>query len=182
MRKTLVAFLVALAGGLCLAPARATDLRERVDAYRAMHEADIVGRLDALTRLQSVAAHPQALAAAANWLEHELRGRGFETAQFTAKGGSPPIVFGVYHVPGAKRTVVLYAHYDGQPVTPSQWASDPFAPLMRDGPLSPTVKAVDWRLAKTPFDPEWRLFGRAAADDKASIIAFLTAFDALRAI
>jgi acetylornithine deacetylase/succinyl-diaminopimelate desuccinylase-like protein len=77
---------------------------------------------------------------------------------------------------------MFYAHYDGQPVTPSQWASDPFGPVMRDGPLSPAAKAVDWRHAKTPFDPGWRLFGRAAADDKASIIAFLAAFDALRAI
>ena len=180
MRKPLEAPLVALAGALCLASAHAASLRQQVDSYRATHEADIVGELDALTRMPSVAAHPPALVATANRLEHELRARGFETAQLSAKGGSPPVVFGVYRVPGAKRTVVFYAHYDGQPVTPSQWASDPFAPMMRDGPLSPTARPVDWRHAKTPFDPEWRLFGRAAADDKASIIAFLAAFDALR--
>jgi acetylornithine deacetylase/succinyl-diaminopimelate desuccinylase-like protein len=111
-----------------------------------------------------------------------LQKRGFQTAQFTTKTGSPPVVFGLYRVRRAKRTVVFYAHYDGQPVTPSQWASDPFLPMMRDGPLSPTARTVDWRQAKPPFDPEWRLFGRAAADDKASIVAFLSAFDALRAM
>ena len=78
--------------------------------------------------------------------------------------------------PGAKRTVVFYAHYDGQPVTPSQWTSDPFTPVMReDG------KDVDWKAAHPPFNPEWRLHGRATADDKAAIVAFLSAFDALKA-
>lgn len=180
MRNAPAALLIALAGCLCPV-AHASGLRQHVDTYRATHERDIVSQLDTLTRLPSVAAHPGALVATADWLEHELRIRGFETAEFTAKGGSPPAVFGVYRVQGARRTVVFYAHYDGQPVTPSQWASDPFGPVMRDGPLSPTAKAVDWRHAKTPFDPGWRLFARAAADDKASIIAFLTGFDALRA-
>ncbi|MGH8171086.1 MAG: M20/M25/M40 family metallo-hydrolase, partial [Steroidobacteraceae bacterium] len=182
MKRALGASLVALVGCLSLAPTHAADLRRQVNAYRAAHEAEIVGRLDALTRLPSVAARPQALVATADWLEHELKVRGFETAQITAKAGSPPVVFGLYHVPGAKRTVVFYAHYDGQPVDPARWASAPFVPVMRDGPLSPTAKTVDWRHAKPPFDPEWRLYGRAAADDKASIIAFLTAFDALRAM
>jgi acetylornithine deacetylase/succinyl-diaminopimelate desuccinylase-like protein len=182
IKKTLATLLAALTGSFCVSPTHASDLRQQVDAYRATHEKDIVTQLDALTRLPSVAARPQALAATADRLEYELRIRGFETIQFIAKGGSPPAVFGFYHVHGAKRTVVFYAHYDGQPVTPSQWASDPFGPVMRDGPLSPTAKAVDWRHAKTPLDPDWRLFGRAAADDKASIIAFLAAFDALRAL
>jgi len=77
--------------------------------------------------------------------------------------------------------VVFYAHYDGQPVTPSQWSSDPFQPLMRSNALTGQSKDVDWRSASPPFDPEWRLFGRAASDDKASIVAFLAAFDALTA-
>lgn len=182
MRRALQALLATSVASFWLAPTHAAELRQQVNAYRARHEADIVGRLDELTRLPSVAARPQALAAAANWLEHELQERGFQTAQFTAKTGSPPVVFGLYRVHGAKRTVVFYAHYDGQPVTASQWASDPFVPVVRSGPLSTGAKTVDWQHAKAPFDPEWRLFGRAAADDKASIIAFLTAFDALRAM
>jgi acetylornithine deacetylase/succinyl-diaminopimelate desuccinylase-like protein len=73
--------------------------------------------------------------------------------------------------------VIFYAHYDGQPVTPSQWISDAFVPVMRDG-LS--GRDVDWKSAKPPFNPEWRLFGRGAADDKSSITAFLAGFDALK--
>ena len=181
MRRAFLAVLAALACGAVLTPACASSLSKQVNAYRRAHEAEILGRLDALTRLRSVAAHPEGLVAAANELRRELTARGFRVLQFTAKSGSPPVVFGLYAVPGAKRTVVFYAHYDGQPVTPSRWASDPFLPVMRDGPLTGASRPVDWRHAKPPFDPQWRLFGRAVADDKASIIAFLTAFDALQA-
>jgi acetylornithine deacetylase/succinyl-diaminopimelate desuccinylase-like protein len=169
---------VAALAVLLSAPAVAADLRDEVNGYRAAQEAAIVGQLDELTRLRSVAADPQGLAATAAKLQDLLKARGFETASWTA-GGSPPVVYGLLKMPGAKRTVVFYAHYDGQPVTPAQWRSDPFVPVMRDGLAGADV---DWKAAKTPFNPEWRLFGRAAADDKSSITAFLEAFDALRAL
>ncbi len=114
-------------------------------------------------------------------LEQALKKRGFEVALLPTAPGFPPAVFGARKVPNAKRTVVFYAHYDGQPVTPSQWSSDPFVPVMRSNALSDHSKDVDWRRASPPFDPEWRLFGRAVSDDKASIVAFLAAFDALSA-
>ncbi|HKD21510.1 MAG TPA: M20/M25/M40 family metallo-hydrolase [Rhizomicrobium sp.] len=169
----------ALAAALAAAPVAAADMRQSVDAWRAAHEAAVVGQLDELTRFKSVAASPEGTAAAAAKLEGLLKERGFRTAKFEARGGSPPVVFGALGHDPAKRTVVFYAHYDGQPVTPSQWSSDPFVPVMRAGPLG--SGDVDWKQAKPPYDPEWRLFARAAADDKASIIAFLAAFDALKA-
>ena len=81
MKRIPEALLAALASGLCLVPVHASGLRQRVDAYRATHETEILSQLDALTRLPSVAARPQALVATADRLEHELRIRGFETAQ-----------------------------------------------------------------------------------------------------
>ena len=159
----------------------AADLQTQVERYRQAHEAAIVGQLDALTRLKSVAADPQGLLAMAGALEQALRQRGFEVAALATATGSPPVVFGALKVPNAQRTVVFYAHYDGQPVTPSQWSSDPFLPVMRSNGLTDHSKDIDWRRASPPFDPEWRLFGRAASDDKASIVAFLAAFDALTA-
>jgi acetylornithine deacetylase/succinyl-diaminopimelate desuccinylase-like protein len=66
-------------------------------------------------------------------------------------------------------------------VIPGEWRSDPFTPLMLSGPPGEGVRDIDWRSARPPFDPEWRLYGRAASDDKASIVAFLAAFDALKA-
>ena len=90
-------------------------------------------------------------------------------------------MFGTLKVAHAKRTVIFYAHYDGQPVTPAQWSSDPFIPLMRSGPINGSEHEIDWKNARGAFDPEWRLFARAVSDDKASIAAFLAAFDALQA-
>jgi acetylornithine deacetylase/succinyl-diaminopimelate desuccinylase-like protein len=175
MTKRLAAAGLAL---LLSVPAAAADLRDEVSAYRAAHEVAIVGQLDELTRLKSVAADPQGLGATAAHLESLLKQRGFETAAWSA-AGSPPVVYGLLKSPKAKRTVVFYAHYDGQPVTPAQWSSDPFVPVMREGMAGATV---DWKTTKPPFNPEWRLFGRAAADDKSSITAFLAGFDALKAL
>jgi acetylornithine deacetylase/succinyl-diaminopimelate desuccinylase-like protein len=67
-------------------------------------------------------------------------------------------------------------------VTPSQWSSDPFVTVMRSGTLNSGEHEIDWKNVHVPFDPGWRLFGRAVSDDKASIVAFLAAFDALKAV
>lgn len=150
-----------------------------VSQWRAANEAAIVGQLDRLARIPSVAADPKGLDAAADALAEELRTRGFET-QMLAVEGSPKAVFGRLDTPGAKRTVTFYAHYDGQPAGAGPWGSDPFIPVMRDMKATPPVD-VDWKAATAPLDPEWRLFGRAVADDKVSIVAFLAAFDALKA-
>src|SRR6202163_142408 len=166
---------------LAVAEAHAADLNSQVDRYRSLHEAAIVGELDELTRLKSVAADPAGVAAAADRLQQLLKERGFEVQQLSAGTGTPPLVFGVLKSPGAKRTAIFYAHYDGQPVTPSQWSSDPFIPVMRSGPLNSGEHVIDWKSASPPFDPEWRFFGRAVSDDKASIVAFLTGVGALHA-
>ena len=163
-----------------VAPAHAADLRSQVEQYRVAHEAAIVGEIDSLTRLKSIAADPAGLIATAHALEAALRTRGFEVSELATGPSSPPAVFGLLMTPRAKRTVVFYAHYDGQPVTPAQWSSDPFTPVMRANALTAEAREVDWRKAAPPFDPEWRLFGRAVSDDKASIAAFLAAFDALK--
>jgi acetylornithine deacetylase/succinyl-diaminopimelate desuccinylase-like protein len=162
--------------------ANAADLNSQVNAYRATHESAIIGELDELTRLKSIAASPEGLTATANRLQELLRQRGFQVSLLGSESGAPPLVFGALKIPGAKRTVIFYAHYDGQPVTPSQWSSDPFVPLMRSGALNSGEHVVDWKSTTRPFDPEWRLFGRAVSDDKASIVAFLAAFDALKAV
>ncbi len=49
-------------------PAHAAELRSQVQQYRLAHEADIVGEIDALTRLKSIAADPAGLAATAHAL------------------------------------------------------------------------------------------------------------------
>jgi acetylornithine deacetylase/succinyl-diaminopimelate desuccinylase-like protein len=173
---------IACAASILLAPlSRAADLRTQVERYRLAHEAAIVGEIDSLTRLKSIAADPAGLAATAQALAGALKSRGFDVSLLSTGANSPPAVFGSLMSRNAKRTVLFYAHYDGQPVTPAQWSSDPFAPVMRENALTESPREVDWRKASPPYNPEWRLFGRAVSDDKASIAAFLAAFDALKA-
>jgi len=179
LRPSLIA--IALLSTTLAAGAAGSDLRTQVENYRLSHEPQIVDTLDELTRLRSVAADPAGLTAAANYLLAALRQRAFDARLLTDAAGSPPLVYGEFKCAGARHTVIFYAHYDGQPVTASQWSSDPFEPVMRTGPLGSGTREVDWRHASAPFDPEWRLYGRAASDDKASIVAFLAAFDALKA-
>src|SRR5436190_6204871 len=162
------------------APASAQTLSAEVRAWRQAHEQAIVGELADLTRLKSIAADPAGLTATADRLQAELQTRGFEARQLSAGPGIANVVYGRLDTPGAKRTVVFYAHYDGQPVTLSEWKRDPFEPVMLAG-AALDAATIDWRAAKGPMNPEWRLYGRAASDDKSSIVAFLAAFDALKA-
>lgn len=97
-----------------------------------------------------------------------------------ADRSSPPAVYGEWKVPGATRTLVLYAHYDGQAVDASEWASDPWKPTWRAGRLD-VAPAIVKRDASKPIDPDWRLYARSASDDKAGVFAMLAAVDALKA-
>jgi acetylornithine deacetylase/succinyl-diaminopimelate desuccinylase-like protein len=99
-----------------------------------------------------------------------------------ADRGVPPAIYGEWLVPGAKRTLVLYAHYDGQPVTLEDWKSGaPFEPSLRSGSLAAGGKVLPLPGKGAAIDPEWRIYGRSASDDKAGVMAILTAVEALRA-
>ena len=94
----------------------------------------------------------------------------------------PPAIYGEWLVPGTKRTLVLYAHYDGQAVTPEDWkATSPFEPKLYSDRLDRGGKPIPLPAAGQPIDDEWRLYGRSASDDKLGVIAILDAVDALKA-
>lgn len=173
---TLVSVLLSLA-----TVAQAQTLSAKVSAWRQKNETAIVGQLADAISIRSIAVDPAGLDAQADRLKAHLDQRGFKT-DLLAANGSPKVVFGRYDTPGARRTVVFYAHYDGQPVAPRDWRSDPFVPTLRTGLGVDAAEISDWRTGARPLDPEWRLFGRGAADDKAAIVAFLAAFDALKAV
>lgn len=119
----------------------------------------------------------------ADWVEAAFRRHGFQARQLA--DGETPMVFAEW--PGASpahKTVLFYAHMDGQAVFPKQWSQpDPFVPVLRkrgaDGALNdlPLARLTDGGA----IDPEWRLFARSAADDKAPILMLMAAMDALRA-
>ena len=75
---------------------------------------------------------------------------------------------------------MFYAHYDGQPVEPSDWAAEPWRPVLRQRSLADGGEMISWPGPRTPMDDEWRVYARSASDDKAPIVALLAALDVLR--
>ena len=117
----------------------------------------------------------------ANWLEQAFQKRGFKTQQLPNEGR--PLVFAEYGKPAkGQKSILFYMHFDAQPVTPAEWKSDPWKPVLKakdaDGKwqVIPTERLLQGRI-----DQEWRLFARASADDKGPIMMFLAAIDGLRA-
>ena len=94
----------------------------------------------------------------------------------------PPLVYGEWKTPGAPRTLILYAHYDGQPTDPKQWNGTlPWQPVFRSAAFESGGKLISVPAANEAINPEWRIYARSASDDKAGVMAILTAFDALKA-
>ena len=117
--------------------------------------------LKSFLRIPSVSTlseHEADMQDAANWLIERLNGLGFRGRAIEA--GGPPVVYGDWLGAGASAPVVLvYGHYDVQPVDPLDlWHSDPFEPEVRGDDL----------------------FARGASDMKGQIVAHLKAIEALK--
>lgn len=164
---------------LASAPARASNPREAVRAWRKAHEQAILKDFTTLLSMPNVATNVADVERNARYIEGQLKARGFEARLLTAAPGTPPSVFAERKVAGAKRTVIFYAHYDGQPVGQKGWIVNPFRPSVRTA--LPEAKPVDWQQVTGSLDPNWRVFARSSGDDKASIQAMLSALDALQA-
>lgn len=170
---------LALALGI-VAAAQAASPVAQVRAWRQANEKAVVGDFVKLLSMPNVASNVADVERNADYLQDLLKARGFTAVQkLYAQPGTPPSVYGELRTKGAKRTVTFYAHYDGQPIGQQGWITPPFTPAMRTA--LPEAKPVDWQGAVGPLDPEWRLYGRSAGDDKGSVQALISALDALKA-
>jgi acetylornithine deacetylase/succinyl-diaminopimelate desuccinylase-like protein len=147
--------------------------------WRQAHEHAIVQEFVELVRIPNLAADPANLRKNAAAVQQMLEKRGVRT-RLLETAGAPPVVYGEILTPGATRTLVFYAHYDGQPLDPKEWATPPFDPVLRDGPLDRGGKVIPLPPEGQAFNPEWRIYGRSSGDDKVTIMAFAAALDALR--
>jgi acetylornithine deacetylase/succinyl-diaminopimelate desuccinylase-like protein len=118
---------------------------------------DALRILDLLCRRPSVSAEGRALDETAELVGEMLVGAGFETQQLRADEGAAA-VFG--EQPEREDfTLLLYNHYDVQPVDPLDlWESPPFEPTLRDG----------------------KLFARGTCDNKGELAVRLAVIRALR--
>ncbi len=158
-----------------------SSLRSRVASWRASRETDIVAELTRFLSIPNVASDSVNIRRNAALIIAMLERRG-ATARILESPGSPPAVYGELLTPGAARTVVFYAHYDGQPVDSARWVTPPWRVVLRDGALTKGAREIAFPTAGGRFDPEWRLYARSASDDKSPIVAMLTALDALKAL
>jgi acetylornithine deacetylase/succinyl-diaminopimelate desuccinylase-like protein len=161
-------------------PANADAVRTAVREWRMRNEPAVLRELSSFLAIPNLATDSVSIRRNADTLVAMLVRRGVNARKLEAPG-SPPAVYGELRVPGATRTIVMYAHYDGQPVDPARWATPPWTPTLRDAPLERSGRVISLPDRGGTLDEDARLYARSASDDKAPIIAMLTAIDALRA-
>ncbi len=153
---------------------------EAARQWRKANEPAIMDEFSTLLAIPNVATDRANIRRNADLLRKMIENRGL-TSRLLEVPDANPVVYAEWKNPSAKLTVVFYAHYDGQPVTPADWkGGTPFTPILRTGIVDNGAKDLPLTGHAT-FDPEWRLYARAASDDKAPIQMMLTALDALKA-
>jgi len=151
----------------------------RVRAWRTQHEKQILRELFDFLSIPNVATSRADIQKNAEALTRMFERRRF-APEIVATAGSP-LVLAERRLPNVRRTLTFYFHYDGQPVDPSEWTYEaPFKPIIvaAHEPAGRTITLDTWQDA---IDPEWRVYGRSASDDKSPIVAFLAAVEALDA-
>ncbi len=153
---------------------------DAVRRWVAAHRGDILRELAAFAAIPDVASDSADIRRNAAWLVRAMERRGIRT-RLIETGGSP-LVVGDLPAPGAARTILFYAHYDGQPVDPARWTgSGPFQPTLRNASLGTDSRILPLPDSGASVPAGARLYGRATADDRGPIVGLLAALDALRA-
>jgi acetylornithine deacetylase/succinyl-diaminopimelate desuccinylase-like protein len=163
----------------------AAQVVQEVRDYRIGNEDRIVRELAEFLAIPNVASDTPNIQKNAAHLVEMLEARGIETHLLPITGRGP-VVFGKLNAREATRTVIFYAHYDGQPVDAAAWTDGtPFEPVLRSDAIEAGGKRIPFpqNSAKQPavYKDDWRMYARSASDDKSPIVALLAALDALRA-
>jgi acetylornithine deacetylase/succinyl-diaminopimelate desuccinylase-like protein len=128
--------------------------------YLAANRADFEVELLDFLRIPSVSAlpaHAPDVRRAGIWVAQRLEAAGMENIETLETGGHPVVYADWLHAPG-KPTIMIYGHFDTQPVDPIElWDNPPFVPTVVDG----------------------RVYARGASDDKGNMFAPILALEAL---
>ena len=157
----------------------ALEVAAVVNKYRSTREKFIVQDFVDLLSIPNVATNLDDMEDNVAHITALLQSRGFATRRL--QSGGAPYIYAELMNPNARETLLLYAHFDGQPVQLENWANPPFTPILLDAPLPLNGQPVDIAQVDGRFDPEWRLYARSAGDDKMPIIALVHVLDALAA-
>ncbi|MGB6310416.1 MAG: dipeptidase [Steroidobacteraceae bacterium] len=126
--------------------------------YARAHRDEFLSQLKEFIRIPTVSTQPQHnedLKRCAHWLAQHLRRVGLDRVSIVATERHPLVYAEWLHAPG-QPTLLIYGHYDVQPVDPvAEWRSPPF---------TPTVRGDD-------------LYARGACDDKGQLFTHVKALE-----
>lgn len=150
--------------------------------FREEYGSAILRSFAELLRVPNVASDRVNIRRNAEWISELFAQRGVEMELWNQEG-APPIVYGRLDSnagdPAQAPTYGIYVHYDGQPVASDEWTNPPWEPVLYTREYHAGGVRRDWPSSGETIDPEWRIYARAAGDDKAPLPALLTALDAL---
>lgn len=133
---------------------------EKLDQYFKENRQAHLEELNEFLRIPSISAlseHQKDMQQAADWLVNSLTKAGLENVTIDQTDGHPVVYADWLHAED-KPTILVYGHYDVQPVDPlNLWESPPFEPEIRDN----------------------KLFARGASDDKGQVFMHVKAIEAL---
>lgn len=128
--------------------------------YLEQNKGKFLQELQEFLKLESISAAPEkneACVATADWLAQHLRSIGVQGVEVLPTTGKP-LVYAHHPGPAGSPTVLIYGHYDVQPVDPlNLWNTPPFEPTVKDG----------------------KLWARGASDDKGQIWIHVKALETL---
>jgi len=157
-----------------------TDV-ENIRSYRLKNEAAIYNDFISFLQIPNVATDTVNIRKNADFLVQKMNTIGISKVQLLEGKDQyvPPVVYGEIQVPGATKTVIFYAHYDGQPVNPATWAKGlhPFKPQLLNGRFDENASAQS---PSFPLNEDWRIYGRGSSDDKGGVMAILNAYTAIK--
>jgi len=130
------------------------------ETYLIQHRERFLKELMEFLRFPSISALPAHMAdvqRAAQWLEARLKAAGIEGVRIMETGGHP-VVYGDWLHALGKPTLLIYGHFDTQPVDPlNLWDHPPFEPIIKDD----------------------RIYARGATDDKGNLFIPLIVVEAM---
>lgn len=162
-----------------------TDLKP-IREWRVAHGAQILKDYATFLKIPNVAGDTENIRRNVDHIAAALKQRGVQTEIWQIDDASP-IVFGELprspEIAGGDEVLTLgiYVHYDGQPVNPDKWTHPPWQPTLYTASMEDGGKPRPFPDPGEPIDPEWRIYARAAGDDKVPIATLLGALDALEA-
>ena len=180
-RVSACALLVLCGSALADASGNIENVVGSARAWRQANERMIISELVEFVQIPNESRDKENILKNASYILGMMGRRGLSPRMLQVPDAAP-VLYGEWLVPGASSTYVFYAHYDGQPIADAkEWADAPFSGAVRDGSVESGGKTIAKLPDEGSLDPDWRIFGRGAADDKAGIMTILSAVSALKA-